>query len=173
MQSLSMRRSVTALLVLVALVAGCAPKIVRPPDTPAPIVSPAPQAPGQFPGSGEINEQTLQVIQAELKPVYFDYDSFSLSTEGRTALQQNAEVLRRASRLTVVAEGHCDERGTAEYNLALGERRAAAVVDYLVALGIPQQQLSTVSFGSELPVEPAHNDAAWSKNRRVQMRATR
>ncbi|MEW6351348.1 MAG: peptidoglycan-associated lipoprotein Pal [Thermodesulfobacteriota bacterium] len=173
MQSKSMKRSLTAALVLVALVAGCGQKIVRPTDD-QPVsgraggpaeVTPAP--------SSEVSEQSVQVIQAELRPVHFGYDSFAISPEAQEVLRQDAEILRRATRITVVAEGHCDERGSAEYNLALGERRAAAVVDYLVSLGIPPQQLSTVSFGSELPADSGHNEEAWSKNRRVHLRAAR
>ncbi len=167
--------SILVLLPLVALMAGCAQKIARPdaqPPREAYTIPVPPPAPPQ-PPSGEVTEQDLQVVQAELKPVYFDYDGFSLSPDAQATLRQNGEVLRRAPRITVVAEGHCDERGTAEYNLALGERRAAAVVEYLVGIGVPPKQLSTVSFGSELPVDSAHNDAAWAKNRRVHMRATR
>ncbi len=171
MQSWSMKRSVTAALVLVALVTGCAPKIIRPSDQ-------SPSAGMQGPpvmttSPAEVSEESVQVIQAELKPVYFGYDSFALSPEAQEVLQRNAEILRRATRVTIVAEGHCDERGTAEYNLALGERRATAAVDYLVSLGIPPQQLSTVSFGSELPVDSGHDEAAWSKNRRVHLRAAK
>jgi peptidoglycan-associated lipoprotein len=73
----------------------------------------------------------------------------------------------------VVAEGHCDERGAAEYNLALGDRRARAAVDYLVSIGIPPNRFSVVSYGAELPADPSHNESAWSKNRRVYLRVAR
>jgi peptidoglycan-associated lipoprotein len=102
-----------------------------------------------------------------LKIVYFEYDAYALPPQAQTDLQYNAEILRRAPQVALVAEGHCDERGTAEYNLALGDRRARAVVDYLVGLGLSPKRFSTVSYGAELPVDPAHNEAAWSKNRRV------
>lgn len=118
-------------------------------------------------------EQELQAVQANLKTIYFDYDRYALTPEAQAALQYNAEFLKRAPQVKVVAEGHCDERGTDAYNLALGERRAQSVVNYLAQLGIPSPLLSTVSYGSELPVDPAHNEAAWSKNRRVYLRVTR
>jgi peptidoglycan-associated lipoprotein len=114
-----------------------------------------------------VGENDLQAVQASLKIVYFDYDAYALSPQAQADLQYNAEILRRAPQVSLVAEGHCDERGTSEYNLALGDRRGRAVVDYLVGLGLSPQRFSTVSYGAELPVDPAHNEAAWSKNRRV------
>jgi len=117
-------------------------------------------------------EQDLQVVQANLKPVYFDYDNYTLSPEAQSAVQYNAEVLKKTPHLAVVAEGHCDERGTSEYNLALGERRAKAVAEFLTNSGVPNR-LSTVSYGSELPADPGHNEAAWAKNRRVHLRVSR
>jgi peptidoglycan-associated lipoprotein len=116
-------------------------------------------------------EQDLQVVQANLKPVYFNYDQYVLSPEAQAAAQYNAEILRRAPQMAVLLEGHCDERGTAEYNLALGERRARSVAEYLTTLGVANR-ISTVSYGSELPVDPGHNEEAWAKNRRVHMRVS-
>jgi peptidoglycan-associated lipoprotein len=155
-------RAIIAVCLLAALLGGCARKVVRP-DQPGPGMSPV----SGLPQGGPVAEGELQAVQAGLKLVYFDYDSYVLSSQAQADLQYNAEVLRRAAQVRLVAEGHCDERGTSEYNLALGDRRARAVVDYLVGLGISPQRFSTVSYGSELPVDPAHNDAAWSKNRRV------
>jgi peptidoglycan-associated lipoprotein len=119
---------------------------------------------------GAVQEQDVQVVQAELKVLYFDYDRYTLSPEAQAACQYNADILRRAPHLQVVAEGHCDERGTAEYNLALGERRARSVQEFLVGLGVAPTRITTVSYGSELPVDPGHNEAAWSQNRRVYLR---
>ena len=110
-------------------------------------------------------------MQANLKPVYFNYDQYTLTPEAQAAVQYNAEILKRAPQVAVLLEGHCDERGTDEYNLALGERRARAVANSLTTLGVPNR-LSTVSYGSELPVDPGHNEAAWAQNRRVQFRVT-
>lgn len=153
------------LLALLAIMSGCSRKIVKPEQ-----MAQAPIAPF---GGGQVSEQELQTVQADLKIVYFDFDKFELSPEAQAALQYDAELLKRAPNVNIVAEGHCDERGTSEYNLALGERRARSVVDYLVSLGIQPQRMSTVSYGSECPVDPAHNEAAWAKNRRVFLRASR
>jgi peptidoglycan-associated lipoprotein len=102
-----------------------------------------------------------------LKPVFFDYDSAELEAPGQAALTENAMVLKRYPSWAVTIEGHCDERGTAEYNLALGERRAVAARTYLVSLGIPADRLRTVSYGKEFPFDPGHDDPAYAKNRRA------
>ena len=102
-----------------------------------------------------------------LKPVFFELDSSELGAEAQAVLNANAAALKRYATWTVTIEGHCDERGTAEYNLALGERRAIAARAYLVSLGIPADRLSTVSYGKEFPFDPGHDGAAWSKNRRA------
>jgi peptidoglycan-associated lipoprotein len=120
-----------------------------------------------------VQEGELQALQAELRTIYFDFDKYALSSEAQQAAEFNSQVLKRVPHLKIVAEGHCDERGTAEYNLALGERRARSTVEYLSALGIEPHRLSTVSYGSELPVDPGHNEAAWAKNRRVYLRVAK
>jgi peptidoglycan-associated lipoprotein len=156
-------RTIIAFCLLALILGGCARPIVRP-NQPT-VGGPAPTMPQ--PSSGSVAENELQAVQAQLKIVYFDYDSYTISPQAQTDLQYNAEILRRAAQVRLVAEGHCDERGTSEYNLALGDRRARAVVDYLAGLGLSPQRFSTVSYGSELPVDPGHNEAAWSQNRRV------
>jgi len=103
-----------------------------------------------------------------LPPVYFEFDSFSLSEEARNTLRKSAEWMKSHSSLKVLIEGHCDERGTEEYNLALGERRAKSVRDYLVQLGVSSDNLSTISYGEEFPVDARHNEEAWAKNRRAE-----
>ena len=102
-----------------------------------------------------------------LKPAFFELDSSELGAEAQVVLNANAAALKRYATWTVTIEGHCDERGTAEYNLALGERRAIAARAYLVSLGIPADRLRTVSYGKEFPFDPGHDEAAWSKNRRA------
>ena len=102
-----------------------------------------------------------------LQPVFFEYDSSDVSDAGRKVLQANAALLKKYSSWVVTIEGHCDERGTAEYNLALGERRAVAARTYLVSLGIDGNRLRTVSYGSEFPFDPGHDEGAWLKNRRA------
>jgi peptidoglycan-associated lipoprotein len=102
-----------------------------------------------------------------LKPVYFTLDSFDLDDPGRAIVSANADVLKRSASWVVTIEGHCDERGTAEYNLALGERRAASVKTYLVSLGIAPERVRTVSYGKEFPFDTGHSDGAWAQNRRA------
>jgi peptidoglycan-associated lipoprotein len=102
-----------------------------------------------------------------LSTVYFDYDKSDLSDSTRAVLQANAEWLKANPGHVVRIEGNCDERGTVEYNLALGQRRAASVRDYLVGLGIDASHLATVSYGKERPADPGHDEAARAKNRRA------
>jgi peptidoglycan-associated lipoprotein len=102
-----------------------------------------------------------------LKPVFFAYDSAEVDTAAREVLQANAAVLKNYATWVVTVEGHCDERGTAEYNLALGERRALAAREYLVSLGIPAARLRSVSYGKEFPFDAGHTEEAWARNRRA------
>ncbi len=98
--------------------------------------------------------------------VFFGFDRSDLSAEAQATLQKQAAWLKTYSSVAITVEGHCDERGTREYNLALGDRRATSVKNYLVALGIPGNRLTTISYGKERPAELGSNDAAWAKNRR-------
>lgn len=98
--------------------------------------------------------------------VFFGYDSYEVNAESRTVLDNQANWMAQYPNLNITVEGHADERGTREYNLALGERRANAVKNYLVALGVDPRRVTTVSFGKERPAVPGANDAAWSQNRR-------
>ena len=98
--------------------------------------------------------------------VFFDFDKSVIKPEGRTTLQRQADWLKKYGNFTVSIEGHCDERGTREYNLALGERRATAVRNALVALGIPANRIKTISYGKERPAVLGSNEAAWAQNRR-------
>jgi peptidoglycan-associated lipoprotein len=102
-----------------------------------------------------------------MRAAFFDYDSAELSAEARAVLDANAATLKKYASWAITVEGHCDERGTAEYNLSLGERRAVAAQSYLVSLGIPAGRLRTVSYGKEFPFDPGHDEAAWAKNRRA------
>jgi peptidoglycan-associated lipoprotein len=101
-----------------------------------------------------------------LRPVFFTVDSADLDDAGRAAASANADVMRKYARWVVTIEGHCDERGTPEYNLALGERRATAVKTYLVSLGIAPDRIRTVSYGKEFPFDPSRTEEAYAKNRR-------
>jgi len=103
-----------------------------------------------------------------LQPVYFDYDRFDLRPDARQALQGNADLIKQAPGVMILIEGHCDERGTQEYNLALGEKRALSVRQYLMNLGISGNQLITISYGKERPADPRSNEEAWARNRRAE-----
>ncbi len=102
-----------------------------------------------------------------LADVHFDYDRYDVQSQDRATLQQNAEWLKANPNVKVEIEGHCDNRGTVEYNLALGAKRAKAVKDYLVTLGIAGNRLSTISYGEELPLCHEENESCWSRNRRA------
>jgi peptidoglycan-associated lipoprotein len=105
------------------------------------------------------------------RDVFFDYDSSSVSAEAQQDIQTNASLLREHPSLSIQLEGHCDARGTEEYNLALGEYRAKAVRDALSALGVPAQQIQTISYGENIPLDPSNSDYALAQNRRVHFAA--
>jgi len=98
--------------------------------------------------------------------IHFDYDRYSLKSDAREILKKQAAWLANHGTASVTIEGNCDERGTTEYNLALGERRAKEAMKYLIELGIDGKRLKTVSYGKERPLDPGHNEEAWAKNRR-------
>jgi len=114
-------------------------------------------------GKGSLGEG---VTIKELEPVYFAFDDYSISEEAKDILKVNAGWLEKNENVKVQIEGHCDERGSAEYNIALGERRAKSARNYMIQLGIDPSKLSTISYGKERPVDPGHNEDAWVKNRR-------
>jgi peptidoglycan-associated lipoprotein len=112
---------------------------------------------------GEVFESKL------LKDIHFNYDKYDIRPEDEEILKENAAFLRKNPKMKVQIEGHCDERGTIEYNLALGERRANSVKKYLVSLGITSDRISTISYGEERPLDRGHNEQAWAMNRRAHM----
>ena len=129
-------------------------------ETPAPIVPAARQ---------DTNRTEQPAVEApRFGTIYFDYDQSFIRDDQRTAMNANAELLFRNQQLSVVLEGHCDERGTDEYNLALGQRRADAVRQFLIDYGIPAQRINTVSYGEQRPAVDGANESAWSKNRRCE-----
>jgi peptidoglycan-associated lipoprotein len=109
----------------------------------------------------------------EASPVYFDYDESDLKSEAMENLSKKAAWLETNQEYTILIEGHCDERGTHEYNLALGDRRAEAVKKYLTALGISERRIETISYGEEKPAAPGDDEQAWAKNRRAEFRVIR
>lgn len=118
---------------------------------------------------GGMGSEELQPIQPkELKDVSFDYDRFDLSPEARATLADNAAWLESNTSVKVSIEGHCDERGTNEYNIALGDRRAKSAYNYLINLGIDASRLSTITYGEEKPECTEQTETCWSKNRRAQ-----
>ncbi|WP_028575685.1 peptidoglycan-associated lipoprotein Pal [Desulfonatronovibrio hydrogenovorans] len=102
--------------------------------------------------------------------IHFDFDSYELKPEARSSLQKISEHMKRFRDLRLVIEGHCDERGTAEYNLALGERRARAAYEFLILLGIESNRLQIISYGEERPLDPRSNETAWAQNRRAEFK---
>jgi len=140
----------------------------RPPAPPEPVAEPT-IVPPEPVRDDAISAASLDDLNknSPLKPAFFDLDSSDLTASAQRALDENAALLKRYASWSITVEGHCDERGTAEYNLALGERRAIAARAYLVSLGIPADRLRTVSYGKEFPFDPGHDESAFSKNRRA------
>ena len=185
MTRVGISRAVGAMVVAALVTAGCAKKpapvarpmpppatgggesVVPPLPPPPPIVDPpvvTPPVPTDTIGSRSLDDINRN---SPLQPVYFALDSFEIDDQARKVLQASAEVLKQQPSWQITVEGHCDERGTAEYNLSLGERRSIAAKSYLVTLGIAGDRLRTVSYGKEFPFDPGHDEAAWSKNRRA------
>src|SRR3989304_992850 len=104
--------------------------------------------------------------KVDLKRIHFEFDKYRLTDEAKEILAENARVLRNNSKVRITIEGHCDERGTVEYNLALGERRAQAAKNYLMELGVPENRIQIISFGKERAVAFGHDETAWQQNRR-------
>jgi peptidoglycan-associated lipoprotein len=140
----------------------------RPPSPPDPLAEPVIVPPEPL-ADDAIRSASLDDLNknSPLKPVFFEYDSSEITADYQTVLSDNATVLKKYSTWTITIEGHCDERGTPEYNLALGERRAIAARTYLVSLGIPANRVRIVSYGKEFPFDPGHEEAAHAKNRRA------
>jgi peptidoglycan-associated lipoprotein len=140
----------------------------RPPTPPTPVTEPQP-VPVEPTGADTLDQRDLDDINknSPFQPVFFGYDLSEVSAEGQQVLNANAEIIKKYPTWVITIEGHADERGTAEYNLALGERRALAARNYLVLLGIPADRLRTVSYGKEFPFDPARTEEAYAENRRA------
>lgn len=108
------------------------------------------------------------LVELSLQNIYFDYDKSAIRPDAREILKANAEIFTKNSSAKIVVEGHCDERGTAEYNMALGERRAQEAKQYLVNLGIDASRIETISYGKERPLDNRSTEEAWAQNRRAQ-----
>jgi len=151
-----------------ATAASATPSTPRPPAPPEPVAEPV-IVPAEPVKEDAIASGSLDEINrnSPLKPIYFELDSSDISSQGRAVLDANAAAMKQYATWTVTIEGHCDERGSAEYNLALGERRAVAARAYLVSLGVSADRLRTVSYGKEFPFDAGHDEASFSKNRRA------
>jgi peptidoglycan-associated lipoprotein len=142
------------------------PRPTTPPPPPAPAAPPR-ETPPRVPTEDEIfARKTLPELSNELSPAFFALDSAQLADDARPVLQKNADWMKRWTSTKVMVEGHADSRGTAEYNLALGERRASAVRDYLVSLGIGADRITIVSKGKESPFCTEETESCWQQNRR-------
>jgi peptidoglycan-associated lipoprotein len=156
------------LLVVASMVvfAGCGGKESM--EEPAATAEPA--APVEEPMEAPVETPTTQPEDTSpmaLSDAFFAFDSYALTSEAKGTLEANAREMKRVTDKSVTIEGHCDERGTKAYNLALGEKRANAAKDYLVAMGVNASRISTVSYGKERPFDAGHDEAAWAKNRRA------
>jgi peptidoglycan-associated lipoprotein len=143
-----------------------APEAPTPP-APTPDTTPVPAEPPIV--EDPIASADLDTINknSPFQPVFFALDSYDVDATSQQALDANAALLKKYPNWVITIEGHCDERGTAEYNLALGERRALSAKNYLVSLGISADRLRTVSYGKEFPFDPGHDENAWRQNRRA------
>jgi len=157
-----MHSRLIGLLGVLLLLAACSSP---PPETPPPA---PPGGPGGGVGSRNIVPGSQQDLEASAGDrIFFSFDRSDISPEAREILTRQADWLRRYPNVTVTIEGHCDERGTREYNLALGERRAQAAKNVLVALGIPASRISTISYGKERPAVVGSTEDAYAQNRRA------
>ena len=172
----------TLALAAVALVVACSPKPAPEPPPPPPAATPTPTVvtleptpaptPKPAPRSAEedIKAMSLDRVSSYLKPVFFDYDKADLRGDARDVLAANAAWLKSHPTILFTIEGHCDERGTIEYNLALGERRAHAAHAYLLGLGVAENRLSTISYGKERPKVQGSDEQSYFVNRRCEFK---
>jgi len=158
------------LLVVAVLFSACAKKQTTPMKGEAPaqgVSPPSEQAPPSE--KAPVIEEKPGQAAITLQDVFFDFDRYNVKPESKDVLTRNAELLMANPDVKLLIEGHCDERGTTEYNIALGERRARAALEFYTAYGIKPDRLNWISYGKERPFDPAHNEEAWAKNRRAHM----
>ena len=158
--------TLSGLAIVLALATGCSSRKkvttaqVEPP--PPPPVEQQAETPPPPPAPEPTPEPRIS-----LQDAFFDFDDFSLRSDAKSALDNNARYLEKSAGASIIIEGHCDERGSVEYNLALGEKRARSAKDYLVSYGISGSRITTISFGKERPFSQGHDESAWSQNRRA------
>ncbi len=159
-------KTLSFMLIMVVMLSACAKKPLMD-AVPVPVAAASESSAVSESGSDAASATLSTSAGDRLEPVYFDFDSHALSSAAQKTLERNAAVLRQESGLAVTIEGHCDERGSDEYNLALGEQRAAAVKSYLVTVGVDAARLTTISYGEERSAVSGNDESAWSKNRRA------
>jgi len=177
---MSTTRLLISLMALALIGAGCTPKkTVKKPFKDTDFSDYRSRGPSSEEGLGEdpdVNVQEASIRGKEfaespdLATVHFDYDMYSLSGKARIDLRENAEYLKAHPDLEILVQGHCDERGTLEYNLALGQKRAKAVRDYYIRIGVPGRAVATISFGEERPLCMEADEDCWARNRRAETR---
>ena len=159
---------VAAMTLAALFAAGCAKKAVEAPPTPPPappVVQPV--TPEPAPPVPEPPVPVPTVTAGDFTDVYFDLDSYTLRDDAKVSLDNAAKLLRDHAEVNLTIEGHCDERGTVEYNQALGEKRSNAARDYLVNAGVSAVRVQTLSYGKERPFAEGHDESAWAQNRRA------
>lgn len=132
---------------------------------PTPAAKVEPKAPAG-PKVGAVKADPSEQLKKGLEKVFFNFDSAALSDQARQSLVKDADLMKETEKTKIRVEGNCDERGSDDYNLALGEKRAKAALQYLVSLGIPAERIASISYGKEKPVATGHDEASWNKNRR-------
>ena len=172
---------VTSLIILGMIITGCAQrKVVQTPEQQAGQAAESAQKPAaakdlskesiteqELGGARKAASQyTAKELASKIQDIHFDFDRYDIRDDAKPALKEISDVLAKNTKAKVVVEGHCDERGTVEYNLALGDRRASSAKAYLVSLGIPSGRIDTVSYGKEKPVCSDNTEECWTRNRR-------
>ncbi|TFH64090.1 MAG: peptidoglycan-associated lipoprotein Pal [Candidatus Zixiibacteriota bacterium] len=161
-------KNLLTLLAIAALIAlmvvGCAkkPKVEAPTQPTTTETKPPVTTSDQSTDQGKVESEPSSKFRA----IYFDFDRYNLRDDTKADLRKNIDVMMQDQNIRITVEGHCDERGTVEYNLALGERRAKSARDYMVSMGVKADRISTISYGKERPAEFGHDEGAWAKNRR-------
>ena len=158
--------AVVGMLAFAVIFASCGKKKEVSEEIPVQETTPPPPTDTTPTVKEELPPTPSRLEESQFQTVYFDFDKYNLRSDAKASLDHNYGLLNEHPDAIIKLEGHCDERGTVEYNLSLGEKRAKACQDYLVGLGIQPQRISITSFGKERPVDPGHNEDAWSKNRR-------
>lgn len=161
----------TRALVSLSLAAGMAVFGCKKKPTPVETPIAVPPAPAPPPAAAPVPQPVVDMVK-NFQRVYFDFDSASLSSDSKSALAENASIMQANTDIKVELQGHADERGTTDYNLALGQRRADAVRRYLSAQGIAGSRVTVVSYGEEKPLDDSSSEGAWTKNRRAEFRIT-